>query len=94
MQQNFVTFIDESDEYHTFRSSMISHIHWGGILAGGDICLTNLFDEDGTEVISIDHRVEQNRRSLLKLVGDIANIATFDLSDSDSDDEIEEIEDE
>lgn len=90
---DFITFIDESDEYHTFRRTMIDHIHWGGILTGGDICLTNLFDADGTEVISIDHRVEHNRRSLLNLVGDIANIATFDLSDSDdSDDQIEEDE--
>lgn len=75
---------------------MIHHIHWGGILTNGDICLTNLFDEDGTEVITIDHRVTRNHLSLVKLVGDIANVATFDLSSDDSsddsDDEIEEDE--
>ena len=83
MQSDFVTFIDESDEYHTFRTSMICHVHWGGILTDGSICLTNIFDKDDTEIISIDHRVETNRRSLIQLAGDVARIATFDLSDSE-----------
>ena len=76
---DFLTLIATNGDKFSLRISGIAYIHWGGLTADGDLVETDIYVFGRKQaIVSIDHRLPENQRSLSKIIPVAWEYLTFD----------------